>query len=465
MKRAVTLLAATGAVLAFSWVAPAFAQQSEIPRAEQLMKQGRAAEAYALLEPLESAQAGNIAFDYLFGTAALDSGHPDRATIAFERVLLVNPNFAGARLDLARAYFAMGSDDLAKAELDAVLQANPPQNVRSVVTRYLEAIEQRKKKDQPQLAGYVEAGAGTDSNITAVTTDFTGAVLQAYNFPNVQPTGNSVKREGTFSQAAAGAEYTRPLQDYPGLAWYAGGDARERHYYSNNAAFDTQQLDVRGGLAYTLGANLFKAGVQDQRYFQEGAAPPAADGTQVTNDRKTLGYALEWRRVIAPGRQLGAFAQFNEQRFLTNNAQDIDQTLYGLQLINAFQARGNPLVLLALFQSRDRALRPQNVAGTTDVSKTVTGARAYAQYTVHEPFDVFASLGHTERQDDSMFSRSTVIGYGKDRTFDVTLGINWRFAPAWMLRFQGTTTENRSNIALYEYSRTELSVNLRRDFR
>ena len=133
MQRAVTLLAAMAAVLAFSWVAPAFAQQSEIPRAEQLMKQGRAAEAYALLEPLESAQAGNIAFDYLFGTAALDSGHPDRATIAFERVLLVNPNFAGARLDLARAYFAMGSDD--DAILMAAATGNPAQKSNSLLKR------------------------------------------------------------------------------------------------------------------------------------------------------------------------------------------------------------------------------------------------------------------------------------------------------------------------------------------
>jgi hypothetical protein len=45
-------------------------------------------------------------FDYLLGIAALDSGKPDRATIAFERVLAVNPNFAGARLDLAIYVFA-----------------------------------------------------------------------------------------------------------------------------------------------------------------------------------------------------------------------------------------------------------------------------------------------------------------------------------------------------------------------
>jgi hypothetical protein len=148
-----------------------------------------------------------------------------------------------------------------------------------------------------------------------------------------------------------------------------------------------------------------------------------------------------------------------------NNAQDINQNLYGLQLINAFDAPGNPLVFAALFQSRDRALRPQNVAGTADVSRTLTGLRLYGQYTVREPWDLFAALGHVERGDDSQFSRSNLIAYGKDRTFDYSLGTNWRFAPAWTLRLQGTVTENRSNIALYEYTRRELSAFLRRDFR
>ena len=58
-----------------------------------------------------------------------------------------------------------------------------------------------------------------------------------------------------------------------------------------------------------------------------------------------------------------------------------------------------------------------------------------------------------------------MLGYGKDRTFDVMLGLNWRFMPSWILRFQGTTTENRSNLSLYEYKRTEFLVNIRRDFK
>jgi hypothetical protein len=454
-------------LLALSMTAPAAAQDAPLARAGQLMREGKPAEAYAVLEPLESANAGDVRFDYALGTAALDSGHPDRATIAFERVLAINPNFAGARLDLARAYFAMGSDDLAKNELDTVLQADPPEQVRQVVARYMAAIEERKKRGGATFLGYVEGNAGYDSNISAVTGNFTGGVLQAYNIPNVQPTGNSIHRRGLFSGYALGADYSRPFESVPELAWYLGGDARERHYYNDNEnpAFDSQQFDTRGGLAYTFDGNLFKAGLQAQRYYQEGAAPLGADGTRTTNDRRSFGYTLEWRHVLAPGRQFAAFAQFNEQRFLTNNIQDINQNLYGAQLINAFQTRWNPLALLMAFQSRDRALRPLNAAGTASVSKTLTGVRAYGQVTPWENWDVFLTAGQTERRDDAMFARSLVIGYGVDRTFDVAAGVNWRFLPAWSGRAQVSTTENKSNISLYEYTRTELLFTVRREFK
>src|SRR5688572_19780250 len=94
--------------------------QTVLEQAKRLMNEGKAAEAFKLLAPLEPQRAGEIDFDYTLGIAALDSGHPDRATIAFERVLATNPDFVGARVDLGRAYFAMGSDDLARAEFETV---------------------------------------------------------------------------------------------------------------------------------------------------------------------------------------------------------------------------------------------------------------------------------------------------------------------------------------------------------
>ncbi len=438
-----------------------------VDRANGLTRQGNPAAAFALLEPLEPKRAGEIDFDYALGTAALDSGKLDRATIAFERILAVDPNFAGARLDLGRALFAMGSDDLAKNEFETVLQQNPPAAVRPLIEKYLEAIAARKKKDLPALSFYVEGGLGHDSNITAVTSgDFSTAVLAAYAIPAVLPTGNSILRKGPFGYLGGGVDYARPLQDVAvGLGLYAGADVKARNYWRDND-FNSQQLDARAGLSYTMERDLVRLGLQAQRFQQEAAAPLSpATGTKTTNDRSMMGLSTEWRRALAPGMQAGLFAQFNQTRFSTSSTQDINSAIFGGQFVKAWDTAGKPVLVAAAYQSRDKARGPQNAAATTDVSKTITGLRLYGQYTVREQVDLFATAGHSARRDDSQFSRSLVEAYGKDRTLDYALGVNWRFTPEWTLRAQAAHFDNRSNISLYEYKRDELSINIRRDFK
>ncbi|MDP2879385.1 MAG: tetratricopeptide repeat protein, partial [Sulfuricella sp.] len=175
----------------------ALAAAPELEKAEALMKQGKAAEAYSLLETMEFEKAGEVDFDYLLGIAALDSGKPDKATFVFERVLAVNPSFAGARLDMARAYFMLGDLERATTEFGAVLALNPPPAARQVAQKYLAAIEDRKKASLTRITGYVEGVAGHDSNISAATNDFSAGVLSAYRVA-LTPTGNAVQRDGGF---------------------------------------------------------------------------------------------------------------------------------------------------------------------------------------------------------------------------------------------------------------------------
>ena len=111
----------------------ALAAGLDLDKADALMKQGKAAEAYSLLEPFEFEQSGNIRFDYLLGIAALDSGKPDKATLAFERVLAVDPNFAGARVDMGRAYYQLGDFTRAKTEFETVLTQNPPPAAKATI--------------------------------------------------------------------------------------------------------------------------------------------------------------------------------------------------------------------------------------------------------------------------------------------------------------------------------------------
>ena len=68
----------------------------------QLVLDGRYESAYAELTPLVAEQAGAIAFDYLYGVAALETGRAVEAILAFERVLDQEPDNVEARA-LSRA--------------------------------------------------------------------------------------------------------------------------------------------------------------------------------------------------------------------------------------------------------------------------------------------------------------------------------------------------------------------------
>lgn len=454
-------------LLAFS--GSLWAADGDMQKAQELMKEGKAAEAYLLLEAMEFEKAGEVNFDYLLGIAALDSGKPDKATLAFERVLAVKPDFAGARLDMARAYFMLGDLERANTEFGAVLDLNPPPAARQVVKKYLAVIEDRKKAAQTRISGHVEGMAGHDNNISAATNDFSAGVLSAYGVI-MSPTGNAVRRDGMFFGLAGGMEVLHTLNDQTSL--YGAASYKRRDHDSQggdyngqggNGKFNSESVDISGGVQFAVKADLFRAGAVYQQYFQNGAA------TGMSNDRDTAGINFEWRRLLDERNQAGAFAQYNQQRYGNQkdaggvSVSDIDQTLAGVTWLHAFGGAGNPILFSSLLVGREDALN-QRVNGT-DVSKDYWGVRLYGQYTLSPSLDAFAGFGYQWRNDSSMNARATTIAYGKDELSDISLGLNWRPYTDWTVRPQIIYSQNSSNIALYEYDRTETSITVRRDFR
>src|SRR5688572_11334977 len=151
---------------ALTLCAPAAAAQpataADLTRAEALVREGRAAEAYELLLPKEAESAGDADFDYWLGISALEAGKPDKASIALERVLIVNPDFVGARLDLARAYFALGDYERARVEFKTVLEQDPPPAARETVERYLTEADLLARAKQRRWTAYLDATLGYD---------------------------------------------------------------------------------------------------------------------------------------------------------------------------------------------------------------------------------------------------------------------------------------------------------------
>lgn len=431
------------------WVAGngALAADLDLEKADALMKQGKAAEAYALLEPFEFEQSGNIKFDYLLGIAALDSGKPDKATIAFERVLAVDPNFAGARVDMGRAYFALGDFTRARTEFETVLTQNPPAAAKVTIDKYLAAIEKQESAKKTKTTGYFEATVGHDSNVNFATSQSQIGVPALGNLIfTLNPTG--VKAPDDYLGFALGGEVNHQVN--PTLGLYAGADFRTRSN-STQDRFDSTSLDARAGIAMGEGANVFRLGVLGGKFELDGK-----------NNRDTNGVSAEWRHLINPANQLSAFGQYARYRFESAiSVNNFDQTTIGANWLHIIND-GKGLVSASLFTGDENA--PERADG----GKRFSGLRLGGQVQLNEKTELFAGLGaqfSKYQLANAAFSSPTESLTRDDKQYDANLGLNWHYDKAWTVRPQISHIRNNSNIVIYKFDRTDVSITIRRDFK
>ena len=99
-------------------------QDANVVVAEILMRKGDFKGAYQLLEPLESARAGDIDYDYVFGVAAVESNNALRGAIVLERVLAKDNQHKNARAAIDKAHAVMGTTETAKIGVNRLAQQN-----------------------------------------------------------------------------------------------------------------------------------------------------------------------------------------------------------------------------------------------------------------------------------------------------------------------------------------------------
>lgn len=433
---------------------PALANPEALERARQLLNQSNPKQAYMELIKLESQLAGNVDYDYLLGVAALDSGKLDDAIIAFERVLAVRPNHAGAQMDLARAYFMMGSYDLAEASFKQLAESNPPPIAQQTINRYLEAIKARKRQTTAGWSGYAELGIGYDDNITGVPTDFGAAAQQSFGIVGIEATGNSIKRKAAFGNAAGAMEYSHPIAQ--GWGVFGGAEVRGRGY-DGESDFNSVSGDARFGTALNDGPTQWRALAGYMAFNQEGAADT---DPKITNDRRSA-YALgEWKHMLDQKTQVGLGLQYSQVRFPTNAVEDFNQIFLSGSWLRSFESKGVPLLFVSAFVSDDDAVN-KLPDGVTDKSKNLAGLRGYLQYSLTTKLNTFGALGFVLRRDKDDFARSTTVAEGEDRFGEFVLGLNWEFRKTCAVRAQWSYTRNASNIDLYDFKRNEVSTAVR----
>ncbi len=201
------------------------------------------------------------------------------AVAAFHGILVERPALGRVRLELARAFFLMGEDELARRHFEIVLAGAIPDLVAANVRRFLATIRARKR-------WHVRFGLGIapDSNIGAssggrsVMIDTpVGPLPFTLNDP-------AVKESGVGLSVRTGGEYQHPL----GPRWRlrAGGNLSRREYRGRN--FDHMTLAGHAGLRWLIDMRTEASLLLDARRRQSGG----------TWQNREVGPRLEMRRRL-----------------------------------------------------------------------------------------------------------------------------------------------------------------------
>ena len=437
------------------------AEDPVIESAKRALAAGNARQAYADLAAVQDKNTGMPEFDYVLGVAALESGHVEEAIIAFERVLALIPNHAGAQMDLARAYYATGSFDLAEAAFLKLQASNPPPAAQEAIRRYLDALQARKKQLQAGWAGFGELSWGYDSNITAASADFGAAVAHDYGFVGFVGTGNAQKRAAWFGQADVGLDYSRPLTR--GWSWFAGGEEKARGY-RHEPRYNLNYGELHTGATLNSGQSQWKVNASISYFEQAGDVPAVPGSAALDNDRRMGGVGVEWRHALNTRNQVGAQLQWNRNRFPTNNVEDFNQIYAAVSWLTSFEGKGVPLLYLTGFVTDDHASKTflnGNGTDTATKSKNLIGARAYLQYSLSPKLVTFVNLGEIYRLDKDSFARATNVEKGKDWYTEAGLGLAWQFREACALRVQYQYSRNDTDVKTYQFDRHEASTAVR----
>lgn len=441
---------------------PAETYENLLRDAEALIKDGKPDNAYKLLAPHEFQYAGKTRFDYMIGIAALDSGKPDMATLALERVLAVNPDHAAARLDIARAYYQLGDFPRARTEFTAALKQHPSAATRTNIQKYLDAIATKTGGKPTRYSGYVEAGIGRDSNVNSSTSESQVFVDSFASTITLDPV--NVKTADNYYAAATGGEINHRLSSHWGL--YAGADLRKRGN-SSHTQFDSFNSDARAGVVYETMSNRIRVGAIGSRYDLGG-----------TRNSNTTGVKAELRHAFSPSNQMTALFQSAQFRYVEPYLQpnDVDQQVWGLGWLHAL-TDGQSSLSGSIHYGTEEDVAPIIVVndpvhgnitanpsgGRNDGGRIFKGLRIGGQTTLGEITTLFTSAGIQTSDYDKVNYR--FLRLREDRLYDLKLGANWHWDKLWSLRPQLSYSRNDSNIAIYGYDRMDIALTVRRDFR
>ena len=413
------------------------ATEDVLQSAQKLLQQGYSIRAYDLLQTFEDELAGNTEYDYLYGVAALDSGEPRKAIFAFQRAVMTDPEFAGARMELARAYFEIGELEQAKAEFITLQSMSPPEQTLEAIEKYLAAIENQSLSKSRGFHGYVLFGIGDDSNANNAT--------NSDSFIGFQLSEDSRESASSVLLAKTGFIYNYPVDYY--RSYFVAANIGQRTY--NDVSFaNSLSLDASVGVQQSFLSGNF-VGLNLQIY-----------DTLVDGDFNNKGAMVtgQFGSKFSADNQLTSYFRLGSIRFADAfNVKDVDQAVLGLSWIHIFNTFKRPSLNLSALYGIDSA-----VNNDSPYNRNFYGFNVSSVIAISHRLNMFALLGLVESDYSDPFFGLTELR--KDTQILGSFGATWYPTKVWSVQPILRYVDNDSNLSLYEYEKLEFLITVRSDF-
>jgi len=405
-------------------------------RANKLLAENKMQALLNYLSPHELQFAGDIQYDYLLGIALLDTKNASLAIQVLQRVIDVSPNYAGARMGLARSYFDVGDFERAKYHFEILKSLPPPQNIAEVINQYLISIDRYSKQYTPHLSAWLEGSLGYDTNANGSTEDdfFLGFKLNEKNVESNSP----------FTSVLIGAQYSHPIN----TNWNFSSAINLSHRVNSDAHFVdlsryqiNGQLDRKFSFGYIYGkmtaTQISIENHLNQRIFQ---------GNLGINIKLYDSYSLNMNTLYAKLR-------FEDSL----NVRDVDSTIFSLAFIKDFK-NFNQLGINFSYGEDDA------IEVASPYSNSQSSIQLFSRFVLGKKsllkFNILAS--DIEYEDDYQF-----FGLVRDdRKYVVSTSYTLLdfISKNWQLSASIDWVKHESNIELYQYDRVQTALSIRKTF-
>ncbi|MCU0869112.1 MAG: tetratricopeptide repeat protein [Burkholderiales bacterium] len=416
-----------------------------IDNARALLDKQNSTQAYELLAPLASDRAGEPAFDYLLGLAALDTNRNTEAVFALERVLAVQPENVAARAAIARAYLKLKESDAAKREFQNVKRTDPPPEVVSAVDRFLSEIDRLEARNRNSLRMYVEGFFGTDSNVNSATADRSIAVpIFGGQVFNLAPGGSAL--QDSFHGLQGGLNFRLPQSQTWALIGSATANRRWNHQFNE---FDTGFLDLAFGASRRKDKDTITIlGQYNDFHVQNPAFPNVF--------RNAVGGSLQWQRDIDLRNQLTGFLQMAQVAYPDQKLRDVNRWVVGGGWAHAYRA--GPIVFASAYAGQEVALDK----AFAYVGHDLAGVRVGTEIPSGDRVRFFGNAAYERR--NFAGQEPLFLATRHDDQYTAVVGLHYTPVDAWRVSPQLFWIRNDASLQLFTFDRAVAEVRVRREF-